>query len=367
MSNTSLSLGGQFLIMGVPGAELDSATASVIEAIQPAGFILFGRNIKSPTQLRALTDSLRALVRHEPIITIDQEGGRVSRLKEIGNEPPSAKQLRDQLPLIAQHGRLTGRLLRLFGFNLDLCPVLDVSFDDEADNSLRNRTYGLTPEQVVRNVTPFTQALRAEGILSCGKHFPGYAAAGLDPHHELPVIPRTRAELEACEWIPFRKMLGLCDTMMIGHAVYPDVDPSGIAASISPRVITEILRGEFGYTGCVMTDDMDMGAILNHYGFADSMKRAILAGNDLILLCHRVDMAREAAEVLSHLTEAERQPAELRLAQLRRRLQKPYPFSLETWKRWDDEVYALREAALGKEAAATRSADDGKRSPVETY
>lgn len=364
-----LSTGGQFLIMGVPGAELDSATRAVIESIQPGGFILFGRNIKSPEQLRALTESLRAAVRREPIICIDQEGGRVSRLKEIGNEPPSAKQLRDlgDLDLVAWHGRLTARLLRLFGFNLDLCPVLDVSFDDEADNSLRNRTYGQTPELVVRHSTPFTQALRAGGILSCGKHFPGYAAAGLDPHHELPVIPRTRAELEACEWIPFRRLLGLCDTMMIGHAVYPDIDPEQIAASISPRVIQGILREEMGYAGVVMTDDMDMGAILNHYGFAESMERALRAGNDLILICHRVDMAREAADVLSRLPEEVISPARQRMKALRRRLQPPHAFTLDAWKRLDAEVYALREAVLGTEAARFRSVDDGKRSPVEIY
>jgi beta-N-acetylhexosaminidase len=245
--------------------------------------------------------------------------------------------------------------------------VLDVSFDDEADNSLRNRTYGLTAEQVVRNATPFTQALRAGGILSCGKHFPGYAAAGLDPHHELPVIPRTRAELEACEWIPFRRMLGLCDSMMIGHAVYPDIDPERIAASISPRVVQGILRGEMGYGGAVMTDDMDMGAILNHYGFAESMERAIRAGNDLILLCHRVEMAREAADVLSRLPDDVTAPARLRLENLRRRLQPAHAFSLDAWKKLDAEVYALREATLGSEAAHARSADDGKRSPVETY
>jgi beta-N-acetylhexosaminidase len=135
---------GQLLLTGVPGPELDSDTASTFRRIQPGGFILFGRNIQTPGQLRKLIDGLRELSEVEPIITIDQEGGRVSRLKLLGQEPPNANQLRDKgdLDLIHRHGAITGRLLRIFGFNLDLCPVLDISFDDEADNSLRGRCYG---------------------------------------------------------------------------------------------------------------------------------------------------------------------------------------------------------------------------------
>src|SRR6187549_1247559 len=117
---------GQFLLTGVPGPELDPDTARRFKALQPGGYILFGRNIKSPEQLRKLIDDLRDLSDIEPIITIDQEGGRVSRLRLIGNEPPNAQALRKKgdPSLIKQHGKLTGKLLRLFGFNLNLCPVL---------------------------------------------------------------------------------------------------------------------------------------------------------------------------------------------------------------------------------------------------
>src|SRR3954451_11751530 len=118
---------GQLIVTGVPGYELDSETAAMFRRIQPGGFILFGRNIQSAPQLRKWFDPLRNPSAIEPIITIDQEGGRVSRLRLIGNEPPNAQQLRDRgdVSLIRRHGEITGRLLRLFGFNLDLCPVLD--------------------------------------------------------------------------------------------------------------------------------------------------------------------------------------------------------------------------------------------------
>jgi len=156
---------GQLLLVGVPGLELDSETANLYRKIQPGGYILFGRNIHSASQLRNLIDDLRNLSQIEPIVTIDQEGGRVSRLKLIGNEPPNAQELRKKgdLALIREHGRLTGELLRLFAFNLDLCPVLDISFDDDADNSLRGRCYGKTVEQVIRNAAAFNDALRAAG------------------------------------------------------------------------------------------------------------------------------------------------------------------------------------------------------------
>src|SRR3954452_8733012 len=167
---------GELILTGVPGYELDSETATLFRRIQPGGFILFGRNIESAPQLRKLIDDLRDLSEIEPIITIDQEGGRVSRLRLIGSEPPNAQQLRDKddVDLIRRHGDITGRLLRVFGFNLDLCPVLDISFDDNADNSLRGRCYGRNVEQVVRNAGAFNDGMRNEGIASCGKHFPGY-------------------------------------------------------------------------------------------------------------------------------------------------------------------------------------------------
>src|SRR6267378_6948937 len=204
----------QLIMTGVPGKELDGKTARLFRKVKPGAFILFGRNIESAPQLRKLIDDLRDLSELEPIITVDQEGGRVSRLRLIGNEPPNAQQLRDKndQDLIRRHGDITGRLLRLFGFNLDLCPVLDISFDDEAENSLRGRCYGKTVEQVVRLAGAFNDALREEGILSCGKHFPGYSAATVDAHHDLPKIGRTRKQLDEQELAVFREFTGRDDS-----------------------------------------------------------------------------------------------------------------------------------------------------------
>jgi len=360
---------GQLLLSGVPGPELDAESAATFRRVQPGGFILFGRNIKSPEQLRKLIDDLRDISAVEPIITIDQEGGRVSRLREIGSEPPNAQQLRDKgdKELVLRHGHITGSLLRLFGFNLDLCPVLDISFDDDADNSLRGRCYGKTVEQVIELAGAFNDGLRAEGIASCGKHFPGYTCAKIDAHHELPDIDRTRAELDADELAVFRHFADKVDSMMICHAFYPALETTRTPASLSRAVITNLLRGEFGFQGLIMTDDLDMGAILNHYGLEETIRLAITAGNDLAMICHRLQCVEEAFGYLDKVPAVELDRALASVAMFKSRMVKPDPFSVEEFHRRDAQVRQLRGDTLGADRAAERSPEDGKRSPVETY
>ncbi len=359
---------GQLLLVGVPGAELDPESARLFREVQPGGFILFGRNIQSPAQLRKLIDDLRDLSKVEPIITIDQEGGRVSRLKLIGNEPPNAQQLRDcgDLALIRRHGDITGRILRLFGFNLDLCPVLDISFDDEADNSLRGRCYGRDVAEVIQKASAFNDGLRATGVLSCGKHFPGYASAGLDPHHELPRIERSKDLMEAHELAVFRHFAHSVDSMMIGHIAVSGLDPVDRPASLSPVIIRDLLRKDMGFEGLVMTDDLDMGAILNHYGFDETMRLGIEVGNDLLMICHRVEMAATAKKAIDSMGKKLDHALEY-VARCKAKLAAPSPFSLEAFQAVDAEILDLRIAVLGPEKAALRSPEDGKRSPVEIY
>jgi beta-N-acetylhexosaminidase len=363
---------GQLLLTGVPGPELDAHSAALYREIQPGGFILFGRNIKTPTQLRKLVDDLRSVSQIEPIITIDQEGGRVSRLRLIGNEPPNAQQLRDHgdVKLIESHGAITARLLRLFGFNLDLCPVLDISFDDDADNSLRGRCYGRDVAETIRNAAAFNRTLRECGIASCGKHFPGYSRAPLDAHHELPIIPLTRADLDEYELAVFRYFISepdAVDSMMVAHAQYPHLEPSGLPGSLSHSIITGLLREELGFTGLIMTDDLDMGAILNHYSLEETIRLAITAGNDLAMICHRVDSLRDARASLDRLPAAELDRALQSVATFKQRLAPPDPFTEEEFRLRDADVFQLRLQTLGPELASQRSPEDGKRSPVEIY
>jgi beta-N-acetylhexosaminidase len=366
MKNDSL---GQLIMIGVPGKELDAETAQLFRRVQPGAFILFGRNLENAAQLRKLIDDLRDVSEVEPIITVDQEGGRVSRLRRIGSEPPNAQQLREtgDVNLIRRHGDITGRLLRLFGFNLDLCPVLDISFDDEAENSLRGRCYGRTVEEVIRNAGAFNEAMREQGIASCGKHFPGYSAATSDAHYQLPRIDRTREELDQNELAVFRKFANNVDSMMICHGWYPCFETEKTPASLSRRVITDLLRGEFGFNGLAMTDDLDMGAILTGYTLEDTIRLAVMAGNDLVMICHRIPEIENVRRILGTLPADQIDRALASIARFKKNLTPPDEFSERAFQKIDREVWDLRVDVLGEERAKVRDAQSRPISPVEMF
>ena len=360
---------GQLIMTGVPGKELDRKTARLFRQVKPGAFILFGRNIESAPQLRKLIDDLRDLSEIEPIITVDQEGGRVSRLRLIGTEPPNAQQLRDKndVELIRRHGDITGRLLRLFGFNLDLCPVLDISFDDDADNSLRGRCYGKTVEEVVRNAGAFNNALREQGIASCGKHFPGYSAANSDAHYELPRIDRTSEQLDANELAVFREFAHHVDSMMICHGWYPCFEPEKTPATLSRRIVSDLLRNELGFDGLVMTDDLDMGAILTGYRLEETIRLAIAAGNDMAMICHRIPEIENVQRILATLPQDQIDRALENVARFKEKLARPDEFSEAAFRKVDDEIWDLRVAVLGEERARQTTSQSVQRSPVEMF
>ena len=370
MSTYANSL-GQLLLTGIPGPELDSETAARLKKLQPGGYILFSRNLKDATQLRKLCDDLRDLSDIEPIITIDQEGGRVSRLRYIGQEPPNAQQLRDKGDphLIKTHGKLTGRLLRLFGINLDLCPVLDISYDDAADNSLKGRCYGTDPQQVVTNAGTFNRAMRKEGVLSCAKHFPGYGPAECDPHEFLPIIEKSAEELEKTELLPYRTLLPELDSVMVCHANYRAYDPHNerLPASLSHNIVQKLLRDQLGFDGLAMTDDLDMGAILNEVTFEQAIQDAVKAGNDMVMICHRLEMVEEARRHLEGVPDPVIYDALIRLEKAKKKLAVPDKFSVEKFASINDEIWQLRVDTLGEAGASELSVEDGKRSPVELY
>jgi beta-N-acetylhexosaminidase len=359
---------GQLIMTGVPGKELDAETARLFRRVQPGAYILFGRNLQSATQLRKLIDDLRDLSDIEPIITIDQEGGRVSRLRRIGNEPPNAQQLREKndIDLIRRHGDITGRLLRLFGFNLDLCPVLDISFNDDAENSLHGRCYGKDVEQVVRNAGAFNEAMRGQGIGSCGKHFPGYSAATSDAHFQLPMIDRTREELDLNELAVFRQFVRDVDSMMVCHAWYPCFEPQPTPATVSRRIVTELLRNEFGFEGLIMTDDLDMGAILTAYRLDDTIRLCLEAGNDIMMLCHRVPEIETVLRILGTLPSDQIERAQQHVGKFKKNLSPTQKFSESAFQEINAEIADLRNAVVGEEEAGS-VVTERQISPVERF
>lgn len=338
---------GQLLTMGLPGPKLNETDRDFIKKIQPGGFILFGRNLRSTQQVRELCDELRALCERPPILTIDQEGGRVSRLKEVGEQPPSANQLRqaNQLELIQRHGQLTAQLLNVFGFNLNLAPVVDILLDHSVENSLLNRCYGITAEEVIQKAGAFLDAMQKEGVHGTIKHFPGYSLCSKDPHLALPVVNRTRQQMEECELKPFNSLAKTASAIMIGHAVYPHLSPDNFPSSLSPTIINTLLRQPLNYQGLVMTDDLEMGAISHEYGIAQTVRLAIRAGNDLLLFCHQRECVAIALETLKEMAQKEDLETPLnRLLNFKKKLSQVQPWDPKTFEKINFEIKNLREA-----------------------
>ncbi len=354
---------GSLLVLGVSGPELTPTEAALFRRLQPVGYILFTRNIVSAEQTRKLTDDLRDLSSETPIIAIDQEGGRVTRTREIAPPAPSAPALAAQADMvkIAEAGAFTGDLLGLLGFNLNFAPVLDLDHFPETQNALRGRCWGRDPQRVIDYAGQWNRWLRKRSIATCGKHFPAGGRAQSDPHHDLPSSPATFDELLREDVIPYTALMPELDAVMLAHVDFPNIDPD-FPASLSAKIIRRFLRDQLGFDRhLVLTDDLDMGAIAQRYGRGQDAKLAIEAGNDLALICHRTDTAEVAAAAIASLPSALLDDSYLRIEKFRRRnLRGPLPWSATKWEITCDALAKLADAV--PEPAASEES-----SPVVGY
>lgn len=353
---------GSLLVLGIAGPELSPEEAALFRKLQPAGYILFTRNIVTAEQTRKLTDDLRGLSSETPIIAIDQEGGRVTRTKEIAPAAPSAPALaakKDMLK-IAEAGAFTGDLLRLLGFNLNFAPVLDLDHFPETQNALRGRCWGRDPQRVIDYAGHWNRWLRKRSIASCAKHFPACGRAQSDPHHDLPSSPATLEELLREDVIPYTALMPELDAIMLAHVEFPNIDPD-FPASLSPRIIRRFLRDQLGFDKhLVLTDDLDMGAITTRYGRGQDVKLAIEAGNDLALICHRTDTAEIAARAVAELPHWMTEDARERVERFRRKLRGPLAWSD---KKWRETCESLAKLA----AEVPETGESAAESPVAEY
>lgn len=351
-------------MLGLAGPELSVAEAALFRRLQPAGFILFSRNIVSPQQTRGLTDSLRDLSKQQPLIAIDQEGGRVTRTRGLAPVAPSAPALaaHAQAAATARAGVLTGELLRLLGVNLNLAPVLDLDHHPESQNSLRGRCWGREPQRVIDHAGQWNRSLRKRGIATCAKHFPAGGRAESDPHHELPASPATLDELLREDVIPYTALMPELDAIMLGHVEFPNID-ANFPASLSPRIIRRFLRDQLGFDRhLVLTDDLDMAAITRRYGRGPDAKLAIEAGNDVALICHRIETAEVAAAAIAELPHAVLADAWERVEWLRDKLHRPLPWSQTQW-----QATCTGLAALAAEVPEVGETSNQSDSPVAGY
>ena len=198
---------GQLLFIGLPGTELDAEARALLDEVKPGGVIIFGRNVATPEQLRGLLDGVRASLRIDPLLGIDQEGGLVDRLRKICTPMPAARVIRQHGDLAAAraHGRLTGEILRLLGFNMNFPPVMSIMTDDRdlLSNGLYSRSFGRSPGEVLGYTMVYLRGLQGTGMLGCTKHFPGIGAGEVDTHEEMAVIHLTHDDLIAQDLAPY--------------------------------------------------------------------------------------------------------------------------------------------------------------------
>jgi beta-N-acetylhexosaminidase len=349
---------GSLLLLGVKGPKLTSEEVVMFRKLQPAGFILFSRSIESSAQVRRLTDDLRGLCVDEPILAIDQEGGRVERTKAFAPSLPSAVAfaMKPDAEQIAWAGALTADLLRLLGFNLNFAPVLDLDYFPELQNGLNQRCWGRDPQDVINRAGVWNRWMRKRGILGCGKHFPACARAKSDPHHDLPTSDATINEMMKEDVIPYTALMPELDAVMLAHVCFPNVDPD-FPASLSKRIINQWLRGQLGFDKhLILTDDLDMAAIGKRYGRGEDVKLAISAGNDLAMICHETDSAEIAAKAIGELPIWMRDDAKERLARFRKKMSPPLAWSDEKWKMTCDKISEVTANIPEPNVADERSA-----------
>jgi beta-N-acetylhexosaminidase len=269
------------------------------------GIILFRRNLPNVHQASAL---IARLVQESPsdlplLVAVDQEGGRVARLGAPVLKLPPMRRLAalGDPALTRRAATLLGQQLAAIGFNMDLAPVLDVD-TNPANPVIGDRSFGSEPGGVVRQALAFAEGLRLGGVLNCGKHFPGHGDTQLDSHLELPRLSHARERLDRIELAPFRAAQGQLDAIMTAHVVF-DAVSGARPATLAPEAVRDLLRGELGFSGLVLTDDLEMKAIADHYGIEQAACAAIDAGCDQLLVCSRVDWLSRAHEALSRRAE----------------------------------------------------------------
>ena len=295
---------GQLLIVGFDGTEMKPRVSSLLTRLQPAGVILFARNIKSPEQTwRLLRDCQKCVA--TPLFTcIDLEGGTVDRFRDALGAAPSAADVfgTGDRKLFRRHGQIIGDNCRAMGFNVDFAPVLDLAFE-ASHRVMSSRAVSANPAETASYAREFLTGLRAARVMGCGKHFPGLGEGTLDSHHELPVIEKSLKKIWGEDLLPYRTLRRQLPFVMISHATYPEITRNRTPASLSKIWITDILRKRIGYRNLIVSDDLEMGGVLSTAPVAEAAVEFVRAGGDLCLVCHREDYIVQAYEGLTKTAE----------------------------------------------------------------
>ncbi len=354
---------GQLFFIGLPGEDLDNLSLKLLKEISPAGICLFARNTKNAVKTRELLQGISELLPFQPFLALDQEGGLVDRLRRIVEPMPSVKEIyrSGKMENAERLAKITAEAIRILGFNMNFAPVVDVTNDNRRgfimDN--QNRTFGNSKEEVADWSIKYLAELQLNGVLGCVKHFPGIGAVEFDPHEELPTVSENREELLTTDLFPYIKHFEnkTPAAVMTAHAVYPnfdlqEIDSDGklLPSSLSRNIVTKLLRNELGFDGIVLSDDLEMGAIVNNYGIGQAAKMAFLAGSDFMLICNEPDAINQSFKTMLAAVESgeiseQRVDESLdRIFRVRKLLEKPLKFDEQRLEELSLEIRELKES-----------------------
>jgi beta-glucosidase-like glycosyl hydrolase len=303
---------GRHFYGGLVGTSLTDLERDLILKHQIGGFTLFARNIESAEQLRALNDEIISLADqagYQIVLAVDQEGGRVERLPSPFAKIPClekwSKAYEDDPDLLKRLGQYQARQVKMAGFHLDFTPVVDVN--SNPDNPIiGDRAFSSDPHEVGKRAGELIQGFRAEGVLTCLKHFPGHGDTSQDSHLVLPVDDRELDHLESCDLVPYQKLIpqDLVDSIMTAHVSYPKVDIT-YPATLSQGFVTNLLRERLQYEGVLFSDDFLMKAMRDHFDLFEAALRFFQLGGDAVLVCEEPELCLDFITRLEHVFKNE--------------------------------------------------------------
>ncbi len=374
--NAAMSDLNRLALIDLPDPTLRPETVRHLERYKPGGIVLFKRNLVTLEGSRVLIADLRSLLGDDLLLAIDQEGGNVWRTPFLPSAPSTGNLGADNLgagndPDLARVvGAEIARGMRSIGANWCFGPVLDININP-LNPVIAERSFGANPDTVAQLGKAWLEGLQSGGVAACAKHFPGHGDTHSDSHHDLPQVDKPLAQLEMMEFAPFRAVLDSVASIMTAHIVFPALDPN-LPATLSPRILTGVLREQWGYAGAVVTDAMDMGAITKRWGRGPAAVQSLAAGADILEVFGSLKTQIETFEALERaavqgvLTKtriADAIERRDRLAQTypARQLEQPSPnpdLMVGAWQRGITRVSNPRPPAPGSSIAMILSRDN---------
>jgi beta-N-acetylhexosaminidase len=288
--------------IGLTGQSITDLERRILKEASPYAVVLFGRNIGGAEQLRELVREIKSLAARPPVMMIDQEGGRVDRLRHLIPGLPSAEAFAEgekPAEMSAWLGRVIGMALRYFDVECDLAPVVDIR-GEASPKGLERRTFGSDAKSVIELAGAFLRGLHERGTASCLKHFPGIGIGSADPHYGATVIDVPLETLLDRDLAPYAALGPEAKAIMISHGTYPQVDESGLPATLSRTMTHDLLRNRLHFDGIAISDDMEMHAVSDLGSYESISERALMAGNDVIMFCSHIERVPDLQRYLAN-------------------------------------------------------------------